>query len=118
MQTLTAAITTQFGDKAQAKIKSAVSTARAGVRTRQTRLPHQTYTCVGGPYDNAVVSLSDPSTGIFTVDGVTGRYADQWRLSEPAAAYAQKYIAHWQQARYGHTAYRRPSPRLLFWQLC
>ena len=117
MQTLTHAITAKFGDKALTKIRSAVTTARAGVRARQTRVPHKTYTLVGGPYDNAVIDLSDPATGIFVVGDVRGRYADQWRLPEPAAAYARKYIAHHKDLLYGAAkAYLKPSPLILFWE--
>ena len=117
MQTLTHAITAKFGDKALTKIRLAVTTARAGVRARQTRVPHKTYTLVGGPYDNTVIDLSDPSTAVFVVGDVRGRYADQWRLSEPAAAYAQKHINHYKDGVYGAArAYRKPSPLILFWE--
>jgi len=104
MQTVTQAILSRDGGAA--KLRSAVTTARAGVRARQTRLPHKTYALVGGPYENAVVSLSDTSTAVFTIGDAVGFYAERYRVRDWAIVNT-----------YDRMRGAKP-PRVLFWQSC
>lgn len=119
MNTFTQLARIIHGDNADGKLKGAVATQRKAMRARQTRCPHTTYTLSGGPLDNASIDLSGPSTGIFTIGDVRGRYTQSQCLPDALASIARLITDEYKRALHGNRMlWRYPDPPILFWMTC
>lgn len=87
--TLDEALTRRFDHDAIAIKRAVARQATVGTwqRAIKRKIKHKLYLCIGGPYDGHSLDLSGPSTGVFTVNGVTGQYTLQGRYDTSKTLY-------------------------------